>query len=342
MHFGEIAKHENRIDKEETVLNKKFKVVLTDYNFPTLEIEQTILEGEGAELTAYHTQNDEELIRVAADADGLIDQFYPIGRKVIESLRTCKVIAVYGVGTNQIDLKAASEKGIKVVNIPDYCTDEVAGHAVSLLLGCARQVTNYDRLVKKGNWAYMGIKLYRLAGKTVGIVGLGSIGRSVAKKLSGFDLTLLGFDPYISEEVMASSGVKKVELDELLRSSDFVTLHIPLIAETTGLFSKERFRLMKPSAYFVNTSRGGLVDEPALNLALNDGWIAGAALDVLATEPPVHGHELLGHEKVVMTPHIAWYSEEAYRELRVKVAQSVGAVLNGREPISIVNRHLLK
>lgn len=323
-------------------MQKRFKVVITDYNFPNVEVERSILEAAGAELVACNCKNKEEVIQIAADADGIIDQFFPLSGEIIRKLDKCKVIAVYGVGTNQIDLKAASEKGIYVANVPDYCTDEVASHAVALILNCARRVSSQNNLVREGVWAPERTKLYRFAGKTVGIAGLGAIGRSVARKLGGFDLNLLGYDPYVSAGTMSSAGVRKVELEELLERSDFVTVHLPLTPETAGMFSRDAFRRMKPSAYFVNPARGALVDEQALYAALTEGWIAGAALDVLAVEPPDIKYPLLALDNVIVTPHMGWYSEEANNQLHERVAQAVIDVLQGREPASVANRHMLK
>jgi D-3-phosphoglycerate dehydrogenase len=323
-------------------LKKSFKVAVTDYNFPNLDIEKSVLEEAGAELFPKICKNENELIEHIKDADGIIDQFFPITRRAIEHLQKCKVIAVYGIGTNQIDIKAASEKQILIVNVPDYCIDEVATHAVALLLGCAREVSNYDRLVKNGNWAYMALKLHRFCGKTVGIVGMGAIGKSVAKKLSGFELKLIGYDPYVDDKTMSSCGVEKVEIEDIFRNSDFITLHLPLTENTKNLISADILGLMKPTAYLINVSRGGLVDEAALINLLNMSKIAGVALDVLAKEPPDSNSQLITHSKSVITPHIAWYSDESYIELRVKVAQSVADVLNGRTPKSVVNKHMIK
>jgi D-3-phosphoglycerate dehydrogenase len=323
-------------------MNDRLQVALTDYNFPSLDIEREILEKENIELRPRICRSEDELIEHTRNADGIIDQFFPITRRAIEHLEKCKVIAVYGIGTNQIDLNAASEKGIPVVNVPDYCIDEVATHAVSLILNCARDVANYGRLVKGGDWAYMKLKLHRFCGRTVGIVGLGAIGRSVAGKLAGFDLELIGYDPFVSAESMASLGVSKRGIDELFRESDFITLHLPLTEETTNMVSTELLGFMKPTAYLINVSRGGVLDEKALLSALNESRIAGAALDVLRREPPAADDEIVHHPGVLVTPHIAWYSEESYKELRMKVAQSVADVLRNRVPRSIANKHLLK
>lgn len=323
-------------------MNDKLKVALTDYNFPTLDIETEILGKENIELCPRNCRSEDELIEHIRLADGIIDQFFPITRRAIENLEKCRVIAVYGIGTNQIDMHAASEKGIMVVNVPDYCIDEVATHALALILNCARAVSDYGGLVKAGDWAYMRLKLHRFSSSTVGIMGLGAIGKSVAKKLAGFDVKLLGYDPYVSAESMASLGIAKCSIEELFKESDFITLHMPLTDQTREMVSTGLIGLMKPTAYLINVSRGGLVDEKALLLALNESRIAGAALDVLGQEPPAQDHEIVNHPRAIVTPHIAWYSDESYKELREKVAQSVADVLHNRPPRSIANKHLLK
>jgi D-3-phosphoglycerate dehydrogenase len=256
-------------------------------------------------------------------------------------MKKMKVMSVWGVGTNHIDVQAASEKGIIISNVPDYCTDEVSSHAVALILGCARQISQYDRLFHKGVWAYGQIPLNRFAGKTVGIVGLGAIGRAVAEKLAGFNVNLIGFDAFVSKELMEAINVKPVDLQELLISSDFITVHTPLTDETRNMFSEKQFKAMKQSAFIINTSRGEVIDEKALKEALDTGRIAGAALDVIANETHSEDHPLVGHEKVTITPHVGWFSLEAKLECRVKAAQAIKAALCGNKPESIVNSHLL-
>lgn len=323
-------------------MQRRFKVVITDYNFSDVEIECSMLEAAGVEPVACNCKSKEEAIRFAADADGIIDQFFPLDSEVIDKLEKCKVIAVYGVGTNQIDLKAASQKGICVANVPDYCIDEVASHAVALMMDCARRVSSQVNLVRNGVWSPERIKLYRLAGKNVGIAGLGAIGMSAARKLSGFEVNILGYDPYVSKEVMDSKGIRKAGLEELLELSDFITVHMPLTPDTAGMFSRDSFRRMKPTAYFVNAARGGLVDEEALYEALKEGWIAGAALDVLKVEPPDPQNPLMKLENLILTPHMGWYSEEANKELRERVVRNVIDVLEGRQPVSLANRDFLE
>lgn len=321
--------------------NNKFKVVLAESLFPSLEIEEEIFRDMDVSLYAEKIEGEQELIEAARDADGIMSIYFPMTRNAIQHMEKMKVMSVWGVGTNHIDVEAASEKGIIISNVPDYCTDEVSSHAVALILGCARQISQYDRLIHKGVWAYGQIPLNRFAGKTVGIVGMGAIGRAVAEKLAGFNVNLIGFDAFVSKEAMETLDVKSVEMQELLTSSDFVTIHTPLTDETRNMFSEKQFNMMKESAFIINTSRGGVIDEDALAEALNSGKIAGAALDVLLDEPPEPDHPLIGHEKVTITPHVGWFSLDAKLECRVKAAQAIKAVLSGNNPESIVNSHLL-
>lgn len=320
----------------------KYKVVVTDYNFPDLDIERQILNEAGAEVITLSSRTEDELIETARDANGIIDQFFPISSKIADELRQCKVIAVYGVGTNQIDLEAVSRRGILVANVPDYCTDEVSTHAIALLLSWSRRIPWLNAETKNGKWSACTEKIYRLAGQTVGLAGFGRIARLAGSKLKGLGVRILAYDPYVPSEIMSSLEVDKVELDELLTRADYVLCHLPLTAETQHLFSEAQFRMMKRSAVFINTARGGVVDENALYRALTLDWIAGAALDVLEEEPPSASHPLVGLNNVIITPHAGWYSEEANAELRRRVAESVLAVLKGRIPGSIVNVEQLK
>jgi len=323
-------------------MSNRLRVAVTDHNYPSLDLEKEILERENIELSERICRSEDDLIEHARDADGLMNLFFPVTRRVIEHLEKCRVISVYGTGTNQIDLQAASEKGILVVNVPDYCYDEVATHAVALILNIDRQITNYGLLVKEGDWAYMKLELHRFREKTVGILGLGAIGKSVAKKLSSFNVNLIGYDPYVSDETISSLGVGRRSLQDVFKESDFVTLHMPLTDETRALVSTELLALMKPTAYLINVSRGPVVDEKALLRALNESRIAGVAMDVLCREPPPADDEIVSHPKSWVTPHVAWYSEESFDELRTRVAQAAADVLRNRVPKFIVNKHLLK
>jgi D-3-phosphoglycerate dehydrogenase len=320
--------------------NKKFKIIITDCDHPSVEIEKKILSEINPELTLETCKTEEDVIAVASDADGIINQYAPFTRKVIKSLNRCKIIARYGVGVDNIDVEAATENNIIVANVPDYCVDEVSTHAIALMLDCARWITLLDRKVKDKKWDFTLAKpLFRTQGKTLGLFGLGRIARMVAQKASGFGFKVIAFDPYVSE---ANSKIEMVALKRLLSDSDFLSIHVPLTDETKHFFGKDELRTMKKTAYLVNTSRGPIIDEKALYVALKEKWIAGAALDVMEKEPPDWEDPLLKLDNIIITPHISFYSEESYVELKTKVAESVRAVLKGELPRAMVNPQVTK
>jgi len=319
--------------------NRKPKIVITDCDHPSVEIEREILSEIDPEFVLAHCNTEEEVIEVAKDADGIINQYAPITRKVIESLKKCKVIARYGVGVDNIDVEAATEHGIIVANVPDYCVDEVSTHAMALILACARGITLLDRKRREKKWDFTLAKpLFRTQGKTLGLFGLGRIARKVVQKASGFGLKVIAYDPYVSK---VDIEVKLVELSQLLTDSDFVSIHAPLTAETKHSFGENELKLMKKTAYLVNTSRGPVINEKALYIALKEKWIAGAALDVTEKEPPNWEYPLLKLDNIIITPHISFYSEESYIELKTKVAEAVLSVLKGELPRAIVNPQVI-
>ena len=320
--------------------NKRPRIVITDCDHPTVEIEKEILSEFDSELVLAQCNIEDEVIEVAKDADGIINQYAPMNRRVIESLKRCKVIARYGVGVDNIDVEAATEHKIIVANVPDYCIDEVSTHTLALILACARGITLLDRKRREKRWDFTLAKpLFQTQGKTLGIFGLGRIGRMVAQKASGFDFRIIAYDPYVSK---VDGGIKLVEFSQLLSDSDFVSLHVPLTAETRHSFGENELKKMKKTAYLINTSRGPIVDEKALYQALKNRWIAGAALDVMEKEPPDWNSSLLQLDNLIITPHISFYSEESYVELKTKVAQAVLSVLKGELPRAIVNPQVVK
>jgi D-3-phosphoglycerate dehydrogenase len=319
----------------------QFKVVVTDYEFKTFAPEQEVLDKIGVELVLKQCRTEDEVIEVAKNADALINQYAPITRKVIENLEKCKVISRYGVGYNTIDVDAATEKGIIVGNVTDYCLDEVSDHAMSLLLSSARKVTQLNHEVKSGNWDYkVGIPIFRLRGRTIGLVGLGNIPQSVARKAQAFGLNVIAFDPFVPEAVAEQLNVELVSLDELCEKSNFISVHAPLNQHTEGMISHDQFNKMKKEAFIINTARGPVIDEEALIQALTDGKIAGAGLDVVEQEPIDRDSPLLKMDNVILNPHVAWYSEESEEELKRKVAQNVADVLTGYYPTYLVNKNV--
>lgn len=321
------------------MLNKKIKVVITDSNHPSVEIERKILSEIDAEVILLNSNKKKDIIKIAKDADGIINQRMPITREIIKSLNKCKVIARYGVGVDNIDIKAATEYGIIVANVPDYCIDEVSTHAIGLILGCARGIVLFNSKVKEKRWGFSLAKpLFRTQGKTLGIFGLGRIGSEVAKKAMEFGLNIIACDPYVSK---VNNRIKMVDFPQLLSESNFISINASLTDETWHAFKENELKAMKKTAYLINTARGSIVDEKALYKALREGWIAGAGLDVLEKEPPDWDNPLLKLDNVIFTPHSAFYSEESYIELKTRTAKAVLSVLNGKLPETIINPQVL-
>jgi len=319
---------------------KQLKIIITDCDHPSIEIEREIFSEIKPELILAYCNTEEEVIEVAQHADGIINQYAPITRKVIESLKKCKVIARYGVGVDNIDIEAATEHGIIVANVPDYCVDEVSTHAMALILTCARGITLLDNKIREKRWDFTLAKpLFRTKGKTLGLFGLGQIARAVAQKASGFGFKVIAYDPYVSK---VDSGIRLVEFSVLLSDSDFISIHAPLTKETKYVFGENELKAMKKTAYLVNTARGSIINEEALYKALKRRWIAGAALDVMEKEPPDWQNSLLKLDNLIITPHISFYSEESYVELKTKTAKAVLSVLKGELPRAMVNPQVVK
>lgn len=322
----------------------KYKVLVTDYVWPSLAPERGVLEPIGAELVAAPTADAETLAGLAGDADAILTCFAKVPRGVIEAATKCRIIARYGIGVDNIDLAAATERGIVVTNVPAYCTDEVSDHAMALILALGRKLMSYDRAIRCGRWdVQVGKPIARIRGRTLGVVGLGRIGSAVAAKAKAFGMNVLAYDPYLPAEQVRERGAEPVDFPTLLRESDFITVHAPLSTNdgTAGMFSDAEFRAMKRSAFLINTARGGIVDDKALNRALREGIIAGAGIDVLPTEPPPADSPLLALDNLILTPHAAFYSEESLIDLQVQAAQEVARVLTGQPPVSVVNPQVL-
>ncbi len=320
----------------------KFKVVLTDPGWNDTSCEEKHL-GDIADLYRFKCRTEAEVIANCSDAHALLVTYAPVTRTVINRLKSCRVISVFGIGVDMVDVQAATEAGIYVTNVPGYCIEEVCDHAMALLLASARKVLFYHRsIVEGGKWNWqMGKPIYKLRGKTLGLVGFGKISRAVAERAKSFGLHVLAFDPHVSREDCDRAGVGKAELDDLLRQADFVSMHAPLTPETRGLIGLERFRLMKRNAVIVNTSRGPVIEQKALVKALEQGWIAGAALDVLEKEPPEADNPLKRMDNVILNPHAGFYSEEGTEDLRCSAALEARKVLTGRQPDNLVNRDVL-
>lgn len=297
--------------------------------------EKKIFEQAGATLRVAQCTTDEEVIQASRGATALINSDIPITRKAIESLPDLQVIARYGIGVDHIDVEAATENNVYVTNVPDYCQDEVAGHALALIMSLTRKIVFLNQQVKEGSWAFDdAAPIHRFSSQTVGLVSYGKIARKLAGHLRAIGFTVIAYDPYIEEK----ADVELVSLEELMKRSDVISLHAPLVKETYQMINKEMFDLAKPNAVLVNTGRGGVINEEDLVDALRTGKIAGAGLDVVENEPIDKNHPLLTMDQVILTPHVAFYSEEAMQELKRKTARNIVRVLKGEKPEYVVNR----
>jgi len=312
-----------------------FRVVITDCDHGSIEEEKEEVARIGAELVLAQVQQEEDLIRSCREADGLINQYAILSRKVLENLSKCKVVSRYGVGVDSVDLKAATDLGIIVANVPDYCMDEVADQTVSMILALIRKIVFFDKQVKAGVWDFReGIPIHRIKGKTMGLIGCGKIGLEVARRISGFGVKVIAFDPYLAK---APAGIELKDFDSVLKESDMISVHCPLNQATRHLIGEREFRKMEKKPIVINTSRGPIVDEEALTRAIEQNRISGAGLDVLEKEPPGAGHPLLSRDNVVFSPHISFYSVESISELKRRTAKNVADVLTAKWPGSVVN-----
>lgn len=317
-----------------------FTAVITDHDFPNLEPEERVLRPLGIELEVLKAADRHALRSALRRADAVINQFVTLDAELIGVMSRCLLIVRYGVGYDGVDLAAATQAGICVANVPDYGTQEVALHAFSLLLAVHRRLLIYDAELREGRWLkgpQVAPPIPRLKGLTLGIVGFGRIGRGVAVLAESFGLHRLTYDPYISRSTAIEAGAVLVDYRTLLRQSDFVTFHTPLTPETRHLLGEREIQQMKPRAVVINTSRGGVVDTAALANALRAGRLAGAGIDVFEQEPLKSNHPLRSAPNTVLTPHVAWYSEEATHTLKRRVAEEVARVAQGEWPRSLVN-----
>jgi D-3-phosphoglycerate dehydrogenase / 2-oxoglutarate reductase len=317
-------------------------VAVADSVFPNLDAARAVLAAIGAELELAPHPTPDAIMKIAAGADALLVTYAKITADMIGQMSRCRIISRFGIGVDNVDLAAATAAGIVVTKVPDYCIDEVSDHAMALLLAVGRKIALANGHVQDGRWEMPAVvPIHRLRGSVLGLVGFGRIPQLVVPKARAFGLQVIAFDPYAPADAFAREGVERVELPQLLSRSDYVSIHTPLLPETRGLFNADAFRQMKPTAYLINTARGPIVDEAALAAALDDGQLAGAALDVMPQEPPT-GSPLLGRENVIITPHTSFYSEESLLELQRKAAEEVAAVLSGRPPRNPVNPDALR
>ena len=286
---------------------------------------------------------EDELIAGAKDADILLFAGAQITRRVLESLPKLQAVIFGSVGYDQVDVDAATDNGVIVVNNPafQWCIEEVSNHAITLLLACAKKLAFLNDGTKQGRWAECKraqAPMVSIHGQTLGLVGCGGIGRMTGRKAQCFSLKLLGYDPYVDKSLAKKDGITLVSLPELLKESDFVSVHTFLNEETRHLIGEKEFKQMKPSAYIINTARGPVIDEPALIKALQEKWIAGAGLDVFEKEPVDPDNPLLKMDNVVVTPHSASYSDVAFSLPAKIVMQEAARVLSGRWPKNVANK----
>ncbi len=311
----------------------QYKVVIADSRHDDYKAEERVLKSIGAEIVIERSDEKEKIKKLITDTDGLIVNLPQIDREVISVMQKCKCVSRYGVGYDNIDTAALKEKNIFLANVPDYCMEDVSDHAMALFLDCVRKISRKDRLVREGKWNLTAVQpVYRISGKTFGFIGFGNIARTLKRKLSGFQLgRTLVYDPYLTEETAKEHGVEVVELEALLKESDYVSVHAPATPETEGMLAAEQFKMMKNTALLINTSRGPLIDEEALTAALKAGEIAAAGLDVFRTEPLPEDSGLRKLDNIVFTDHAGYYTEESLEELKRKAAENIkSALLNGR------------
>jgi D-3-phosphoglycerate dehydrogenase / 2-oxoglutarate reductase len=321
------------------------KIVITDHRFPDLNYEELAVKSVGGTLVVGQVLDESKLVELCRDADAVLTARAPITATVIAAMNRCRIIVRYGIGVDTIDVAAATERGIPVAAVPDYCLDEVSDHALGLLLTLSRQIVPATALAKEESWGIGKMpSLRRLRGQICGLVGCGKIGSLLARKAMSLGMRIVVCDPYLSDDRCHAMGLQPTTLDGLLESSDFISLHAPLNRDTYHMFGEGAFDKMKSTSSIINTSRGGLIDEPALLAALDSGKILGAALDVLESESSVTATRklLVNHPKVIVTPHSAWFSEEARASLQKGAVEQVLVRLNGEIPYGLINPNFAK
>jgi D-3-phosphoglycerate dehydrogenase len=319
-------------------------VVIADYDFENVDLERSIIEKAGFELVAAQCKTEDDVIAVAQDAHAVIAQYATVGSRAIDAFTQCRVIARYGTGVDIVDVDAATRRGILVTNVPnDWCEDEVADHALALLLAEARKLRRYDQQTRAGVWRWQsGQPIYRLRGRTMGLLSFGAIAQAIARRASGFGIRVIAHDPFIDAAMVDALGAEPVSFDHLLERSDFLVIQAPLTSATQNLFDETNLRRLKPTAILINTARGPIVNDHALYRALKEGWIAGAAVDDIAEEPAKQrnwqpSNPLFTLDNAIITPHAAYYSEESIRTVRQFAAEEVVRVLSGQMALSPVN-----
>jgi D-3-phosphoglycerate dehydrogenase len=314
------------------------KVAVADSVFPNLDPATAVVSRIGATLQLAAEPTPAAIMAIAKDADAILVTYAKITAEMIQQLTKCRIISRFGIGVDNVDIPEATKKNIVVTKVPDYCIDEVSDHTMALLLAVVRKIPLINAQVHAGTWRMPNVvPIHRLRGSTIGLMGFGRIPQLVVPKAQSFGMKVIAYDPFVPKDVFTKLGVESVDFPTLLETSDYVSIHSPLVPETRGIFNADAFRQMKKTAYVVNTARGPIIDEAALAAALDAGEIAGAALDVMSQEPPGASHPLYGRPNVIITPHTSFYSEESLVELQTKAAEEVVAVLSGKAPRNPVN-----
>ena len=310
------------------------KAVITDHHYSQIDAALAVLHEAGIECTVGAARNEDDALELGREADAVINQHVAVTARMLDAWPRCRGVVHFGKGVDNIDVAAATARGVWVANVRDANADEVSNHVLAMLLAHARALPTFDREVRAGRWSYRAaIPRRRLAGQVLGIVGFGAIGRTLASKAHALGMRVFAH----SRHAVDAPGVAFVPLDTLLAQSDFVSIHVPLTSGTKGMIGARELALLKPNAFLINTARGGVVDQPALVAALRERRIAGAGLDVTDPEPPPPDDPLRDLDNVILTPHVAWYSEESREHVSVHAAREVVRILRGERPLSPVN-----
>jgi D-3-phosphoglycerate dehydrogenase len=323
--------------------NPSFKVVAIKHTYPDTGIERAVVERAGGRFVNADTFADADWLRECADADAILVRWLKITPELIATFSRCKIIVRYGIGYDNVDVNAATRANIIVGHIPNYSIDEVSTHTIAMLLACARNIVPTHQKIQRGGFDENQDTIrWRTSGKTLGLVGLGNIGRAVARKMAGWGMRLIASDPFVDPAKAAALGVELVDLETVCRTSDYVSLHTPLLPETRHIIGRRELGWMKPTAIVVNTARGPLLDGQALIEALNENRIASAGIDVFEQEPLPPDSPFRSHPRVVVSDHIAWYSEESLQELKTTAAEECVRVATGGLPRSLANPEVLE
>ncbi len=323
------------------------KALITDYVWPNIDVESEVLRAAGVEPVVAPDTSEDTLAGLATDADIIMFCFAQVTGNVLKSAAKCMVASRYGIGVDNIDIPTATELGIVVTNVPDYCMDEVTDHAIGMILALNRRLGQHDAQVKAGGWAGVSLDqpMHRTRGATLGILGFGRIGRSIASKAVGFGMNLIAYDPLIEPgqniPIDAENSTEITTFEDVLKRSHFITVHTPLTPETEGMIGPDELNSMMPGSIIVNCARGGIIQEQALANALHSGHLAGAGIDVVEPAPPPDDHPLLGAPNIIITPHTAFFSQASTIELERRTAQEALRVLNGNHPQNLINPEVL-